>query len=67
MKLDDHRIFGGIIDLAFFENGEWTIVDFKTDADLEDLRAAYERQLQWYAYALRRLTGMPARACLLGV
>ena len=28
---------------------------------------AYQRQLQWYASALSRLTGLPARAYLLGV
>lgn len=67
LPLDGGRLFEGIIDLAFVENGEWIVVDFKTDADLDELRPAYERQLQWYAYALTRLTGMPAHACLLGV
>ena len=67
LKLDGGWLVEGIIDLAFVENGEWVIVDFKTDAGLEDRRAAYERQLQWYAYALAQLTGMRARACLLGV
>jgi len=27
----------------------------------------YQRQLQWYAYALERLSGMRAQAILLGV
>src|SRR5579883_389287 len=67
LKLDGRRLVEGIIDLAFVEQGAWMIVDFKTDTDLEDRRRVYERQLQWYAYALKRLTGMPARACLLGV
>jgi ATP-dependent helicase/nuclease subunit A len=57
----------GVIDLAFLENGGWIVVDFKTDANLEDTRARYERQLQWYAHALATLTSLPARAILLGI
>jgi ATP-dependent exoDNAse (exonuclease V) beta subunit len=67
LKLDDGRLLEGVIDLAFIEDGVWTIVDFKTDADISDRRQAYERQLQWYGYALTKLTGMAARAWLLGV
>jgi ATP-dependent helicase/nuclease subunit A len=61
------RLMEGIIDLAFVENGAWVIVDFKTDADMSAVRNQYNRQLQWYASALSRLTGLPARAYLLGV
>lgn len=64
LKLDG-RLVEGVIDLAFVENGEWVVVDFKTSADLEDRREAYERQLQWYAYALDRLTGIPAGRALI--
>jgi ATP-dependent exoDNAse (exonuclease V) beta subunit len=67
LKLDDGRLLEGVIDLAFVENGAWTIVDFKTDADASERRAQYERQLQWYGYVLGRLTGMPAQGFLLGV
>jgi ATP-dependent exoDNAse (exonuclease V) beta subunit len=45
----------------------WTIVDFKSDAHLEPRRAAYERQLAWYVYALGRISGLAARGWLLGV
>jgi ATP-dependent exoDNAse (exonuclease V) beta subunit len=58
-------IMEGVIDLAFVENDEWVVVDFKTDADISGHRAQYERQLQWYAYALSRLTGLRIRASLL--
>jgi ATP-dependent exoDNAse (exonuclease V) beta subunit len=61
------RWLEGVIDLAFLENGRWVVVDFKTDADSALRRAQYERQLQWYAYALAKLTGIPASAVLLGV
>jgi ATP-dependent exoDNAse (exonuclease V) beta subunit len=65
------RLMEGIIDLAFVEDDAWVIVDFKTDADISGhpskQRDQYQRQLQWYASALSRLTGLPARAYLLGV
>ena len=35
------------------------MVDFKTDAELSANHARYQRQAQWYAYALSRLTGLP--------
>jgi ATP-dependent exoDNAse (exonuclease V) beta subunit len=66
-KLDDGRVLEGILDLAFVEKGQWVIVDFKTDADVSERRAQYERQLQWYGFALARLTKMAARAYLLEI
>ena len=63
LKLADGALIEGVIDLAFVEDGAWVIVDFKTD----DRPEQYERQLQWYGYALSRLTGMSARGWLLGV
>ena len=57
----------GTIDLAFLEGGVWTVVDFKTDADIGTKRQQYERQLQWYVYAISRVTGQPARGVLLSV
>ena len=67
LKLDDGRVLEGVIDLAFVENEQWVIVDFKTDADTSDRRAQYQRQLQWYGFALTRLTKMPAQAFLLEI
>ncbi len=67
LGLDGGRLLEGVIDLAFVEDGAWVIVDFKTDADVSLRRAQYERQLQWYAFAIGRLTGIPARAVLLGI
>ncbi|MBL8293809.1 MAG: UvrD-helicase domain-containing protein [Bryobacterales bacterium] len=61
------QIVEGVVDLAFVENGEWQIVDFKTDEDLTGRRSHYETQVKWYAAALSRLTGMPARASLLAL
>jgi ATP-dependent helicase/nuclease subunit A len=67
LQLPDGRLLEGIIDLAFVEDATWIIVDFKTDADSTARREQYERQLQWYAHALTRLTGMQARAHLLSL
>jgi len=67
VRADGNRLMEGIIDLAFVEDGAWVVVDFKTDADVSGNRNQYQRQLQWYASALSRLTGLPARAYLLAV
>jgi ATP-dependent exoDNAse (exonuclease V) beta subunit len=67
LRLDGDRVVEGVIDLAFLEEGRWTIVDFKTDADTAEVRAQYQRQLQWYAFAMTEMTGLPARGVLLGV
>src|ERR1019366_3781554 len=61
-KLEDGRVLEGFIDLAFVENDQWMIVDFKTDADASERQKQYERQLQWYGFALTQLTNMPAQA-----
>ena len=67
LSLPGDQVVEGVIDLAFLEDGRWTIVDFKTDADLAEARAQYQRQLKWYAFAMTAMTRMPARAVLLGV
>lgn len=67
LRLEGNRVMDGVIDLAFVEDGAWVVVDFKTDADGSGKRAQYQRQLQWYGYALMKLTGMKARGVLLGV
>jgi ATP-dependent exoDNAse (exonuclease V) beta subunit len=67
VPLPDRGMLEGTVDLAYLENGVWTIVDFKTDADLKPKRAHYERQLQWYAMAFSQVTGQRVRACLLGI
>ena len=55
----------GIIDTAFEENGEWVLVDYKTDrvTSGEELIKRYKIQMDLYKEALQRLTGMPVKAC----
>ncbi len=60
----------GTIDCCFEENGEWVLLDYKTDRtdDMDALRAHYEKQLHVYALALERITGMRVKEkklCLL--
>jgi ATP-dependent exoDNAse (exonuclease V) beta subunit len=66
-RLEDGRLLEGVADLAFLEDGAWTLIDFKTDADLAPRRTHYESQLRWYALALTRLTGQPVRCVLFGI
>jgi ATP-dependent exoDNAse (exonuclease V) beta subunit len=57
----------GILDLAFAEDSGWMVVDFKTDAEIDDSRAKYERQVALYVEAVSKATGKPARGALLMV
>ena len=67
LRLDDRRLVEGTLDLAFREGETWTVVDFKTDFDLDAQADTYRRQVAWYVYALSQLTGQPARGVLLAV
>jgi ATP-dependent exoDNAse (exonuclease V) beta subunit len=67
MLAEGESMLEGVIDLAFEDAGGWTVVDFKTDADLAVRRLHYETQVRWYAYALGRLTGRAVEAWLLAV
>jgi len=53
----------GVIDLCFEEDGQWVLVDYKTDwsDDLEEIRQRYASQLGIYALALARITKMPVK------
>ena len=57
----------GTIDCCFVEDGQWVLLDYKTDRtdDMDALRAHYEKQLKVYALALERITGMPVKQRLL--
>ena len=57
----------GVLDLALLEEGGWTVVDFKTDAELGDRRDQYAAQVALYADAVAKATGLPARGVLLMV
>ncbi|MBI3784420.1 MAG: UvrD-helicase domain-containing protein [Deltaproteobacteria bacterium] len=63
----DGSLIDGTVDLAFCEDGEWVVVDFKTDRELATDLSVYRRQVALYAMAISRSTGQPATAVLLHV
>lgn len=71
LPLPDGSVVEGVIDLAFREVGPsgatWTVVDFKTDAEIEGRLPHYETQLRLYAKAIGAATGEAARGVLLSV
>ena len=54
----------GIIDTAFVEDGQWILVDYKTDRvkSGDELIRRYKIQMDLYKEALERLTNMPVKA-----
>ena len=60
---DRGMIVQGMIDCAFREGDGWILLDYKTDriTDEAAFLEEYRPQLEWYALALRELTGKPVR------
>ncbi len=58
--VDEDILIQGIIDAYFVENGEIVVVDYKTDRvhHPDELIERYKVQLDYYAKALKQLTGM---------
>jgi len=67
LRQPDGVLAEGFVDLAFREGGAWTVVDFKTDRELEGERARYAVQVDLYARAIAAATAQPARGVLLMV
>jgi ATP-dependent helicase/nuclease subunit A len=67
LRLEDGTWVEGQLDLAFEDGEGWTVVDFKTDADLDATIDAYRRQVALYARAIAQSTARPARAVLLRI
>ena len=53
----------GIVDCAFMEDGEWVLIDYKTDRDTapETFVPRHEAQINWYRTALERLIRIHVR------
>jgi ATP-dependent helicase/nuclease subunit A len=64
---EDASIIEGSIDMAFLQNNVWWVVEFKTDASLEDRRDAYQAQLDAYVRAIGQATGKRTEGTLLSV
>ncbi len=63
----DGVLVDGQVDLAFESDEGWTVVDFKTDAEIAGADEVYRRQVGLYAQAIARVTGRPSRGVLLRV
>ncbi|HWL84228.1 MAG TPA: UvrD-helicase domain-containing protein, partial [Polyangiaceae bacterium] len=70
-RMDDGVLLEGVLDLAFRERDEagyvWTVVDYKTDAELSGRVREYEAQVMLYVRAVRLSTHERARGVLLSV
>jgi ATP-dependent exoDNAse (exonuclease V) beta subunit len=67
VTLADGSIVEGVLDLAFFSSDTWTVVDFKTDRELEKELAHYKRQLGLYSAAISRSTSKSTAGILMFV
>ena len=63
----DGVLVEGTLDLAFEEDDGVTVVDFKTDRELDADAERYRRQLTIYCRAIESLRGTPARGVLMRV
>jgi ATP-dependent exoDNAse (exonuclease V) beta subunit len=61
----DGSLVEGVLDLAFEDDAGWTVVDFKTDAELAGALGRYRRQVALYASMVARATQKPVTAVLL--
>lgn len=59
---DGNIINQGIIDLIYKKDGNWFIVDYKTNYADKDLDEVYEAQLNAYKKALKEIKGIDAEA-----
>jgi ATP-dependent exoDNAse (exonuclease V) beta subunit len=68
---EDGTLIEGVVDLAFQENtpefNGWTVVDFKTDREIEKAENRYRAQVVAYVDAVRIATESAARGFLLVV
>ena len=69
---DDGTLVEGVVDLAFLDvddgaRGTWTVVDFKTDRELDIALDVYKRQVAIYADMITQATGQPALPVLIRV
>ena len=63
VRLEDGTLVDGRIDFAWSDGASWTVIDYKTDRR-EKRNVA---QVQIYALALQRATGLPVRGIVLEV
>jgi ATP-dependent exoDNAse (exonuclease V) beta subunit len=67
LTVENGTLVEGTVDIAFLENDSWTVIDFKTDRELETELEHYKRQVGMYAAGISRATGKSAEAILIAV
>jgi ATP-dependent exoDNAse (exonuclease V) beta subunit len=66
--LEDGGLVEGVADLAFEEDGRWTVIDYKTDRELAAApEEQYRKQIALYAWAIANATGQEAEGILLRI
>ena len=63
IREDSPTMVQGIVDAAFLEDGQWVLIDYKTDRDTrqEIFVPRHEKQMNWYCTAVERLTSIPVK------
>ena len=59
------QLVQGVIDCCFMEDGQWVLVDYKTDKDAKGAIERHRGQLALYADALHTITGVPVSGRIL--
>ncbi|HZF47386.1 MAG TPA: UvrD-helicase domain-containing protein [Polyangiaceae bacterium] len=71
MRMQDGTMLEGVVDLVFREEDAggpiWTVIDFKSDAELAGRRTKYASQIKLYVDAVAAATGERARGLVLAV
>ena len=57
-------IWNGVMDAVYCKDGQWHIIDYKTNADPADLDKKYQDQLTAYKAAFKAMTGEEADALI---
>jgi ATP-dependent exoDNAse (exonuclease V) beta subunit len=67
-RLPDGLLIEGVVDLAFEDGGSWTVVDYKTDREIEaEGEERYRRQVVLYAAAIAQATGREVGGVLMRI
>lgn len=67
INANDNIVLQGAIDCVFEENGEYIIVDYKTDIvnESKQLVEKYRNQLEIYKYAFEKCNGCKVKECII--
>ena len=61
-ETDGKVLWNGVMDAIYCKDGNWHIVDYKTNADGNELNEKYSAQLNAYIKAFKEITGQDADA-----